>query len=136
MSLSTLVGNLAELATGGRVVEGTDIPSSAYRKLLEALDCMGCHPAQQPSWIWARLLVVGRPCCGDWAAGDWIGPSWRNLMKIAAWSLSRAMPLRSSRRLKYAEEPRWMVSDIIAYPDKIQNYWSRGVVDTGPVTLS
>jgi hypothetical protein len=52
-------------------------------------------------------------------------------MKIAAWSLSRAMPLRSSRRLKYAEEPRWMVSDIIAYPDKIQNctdvvWWTLG----------
>jgi hypothetical protein len=106
-------------------VEGADIPSSAYRKLLEALDCMGCHPTSTTT-----VVDLGA------SPGGWTAVLRRLGCRVIAVDRSELAPnLMKDRGVefvkgdaftfepppkKYAEETRWMVSDIIAYPDKIQ----------------
>jgi hypothetical protein len=105
-------------------VEGSDIPSSAYRKLLEALDCMGCHPtstttvvdlgAAPGGWtavlrrLGCRVIAVDR---------SELAP---NLMKDRGVEFVKGDAFTFVPTLKPTDNPRWMVSDIIAYPDKIQ----------------
>jgi hypothetical protein len=71
MSLSTLVGNLAELATtggpGGCGGGRTDIPSSAYRKLLELWIAWAVIHHNRRGfgrvswWLDGRVAAVGLP---------------------------------------------------------------------------
>lgn len=105
-------------------VEGTDIPSSAYRKLLEALDCMGCHPTSSTT-----VVDLGA------SPGGWTAVLRRLGCRVIAVDRSELAPnLMNDRGVEFvkgdaftfvpppkaAEQSRWMVSDIIAYPDKIQ----------------
>jgi hypothetical protein len=111
-------------------VEGSDIPSSAYRKLLEALNCMSCHPTSTTT-----VVDLGA------SPGGWTAVLRRLGCRVIAVDRSELAPnLMKDKGVefvkgdaftfvpppkKYVEQSRWMVSDIIAYPDRIQELLER-----------
>jgi hypothetical protein len=121
-----LPAGLADVDVEGSDEKGSDnIPSSAYRKLLEALNCMNCHPTSTTT-----VVDLGA------SPGGWTAALRRLGCRVIAVDRSELAPnLMKDKGVefykgdaftyepppkKYVEESRWMVSDIIAYPDKIQ----------------
>ena len=120
------------------------MPSSAYRKLLEAFGCWGCKPSGQDTFVdlgaspggWTAALILY--CDGlldhdddgaatDTNANDVSGGSGIHVYAIDRSPLDRK--LMNDPRVTFVqgdaftfepEEPvTWMVSDIISYPERI-----------------
>jgi 23S rRNA C2498 (ribose-2'-O)-methylase RlmM len=98
------------------------MPSSAYRKLMEGLDCMRIHPSQ-------KSYVVDLGAC----PGGWTGVMRHLGSFVTAIDRSKLDPsLMNDRMVEFVkgdaftfspehnedEDDTWMISDVIAYPDR------------------
>lgn len=104
------------------------MPSSAYRKLLEGIDCMGICPAPT-----ATVVDLGA-CPGGWTAAirRYFG------CRVIAVDRSEIDPTLMKDNMvefvrgdAFAFEPpesagnTWMISDVVAYPEKVTSLLSR-----------
>jgi hypothetical protein len=116
-------------------LEEIDIPSSADRKLMEAFSCMQCHPsagaaippvvdlgASPGGWtavlakrLGCRVIAVDRSALADYLMKE-------KMVEFVKGDVFTYVPepLVSGRvDESIARKDTWMVSDVIAYPDKI-----------------
>ena len=114
-------------------ISNEEMPSSAYRKLMEALECMRIRPARTTK----NVYDLGA-CPGGWT---WV---FRHLLNCSVMAIDKSPldpRLMSDPRIDFVKgdafafEPTdrrgggngevWMVSDVIAYPDRILELLSK-----------
>mmetsp|Transcript_24883 Transcript_24883/g.36494 ORF Transcript_24883/g.36494 Transcript_24883/m.36494 type:complete len:470 (+) Transcript_24883:3-1412(+) len=118
-------------------LEGSDVPSSAYRKLMEALECMQCRPPPAATSVknTSSSMITG-PYVVDLGAcpGGWTAVMRRMGCKVIAVDRSElASNLMEDDMVHFikgdaftfdpttaaATTAAWMVSDVIAYPERV-----------------